>query len=589
MTRCVTCLSWNRTIPSRRRAVQSDALSGSATASSAPAPPRCALVRRASDAGGLLVHDDDDAAVEPAALAAQRRVAAGPPRQLAGRRGRALLLQLEGAEEGRPAADEPARALAVPARSRHATATAQHDARSSMRRRRSSLSSRIRCAVKGCGRAPGRSSAGARRSSSRSSGRRSTTRGSSRTSRGSTTRGRSVAFYPGRYEPPNAPVRGPMSVPYDQRWRLLATFNGGFIYSDGHNGSSIGGKEYEPLKDGLATLVAYRDGRVDVKTWTGGPVAGPQIAFARQSLPLIVDHGRLNPALERQLAVGLHARQRGPRVAHRRRDRPARQPDLRRGGLSDGDHARADPAARGRGSRDAARHQPRVADADHLHAPRRPRLRSRWCPTTSSRRRATSSRTTATSSPSTGACRARSPCRSSDDAAPCLTGAPPPEYLEDAGGADRQQADDDDVQVAGGEQSSTTIRMPKNVSASTGVGTAPIRARRHRGSGVRPVLEAVAAPRAELAVGAGRAVERERRRLVELGIIDPVRPPANPERTTRDPTFAALDDVECPLPLTTVDPHPASHLLHRGGRRPMRSAELDPTSVVPRTRDASLP
>jgi hypothetical protein len=107
----------------------------------------------------------------------------------------------------------------------------------------------------------------------------------------------SVAFYPGRYEPPSAPLRGPMSVPYGQRWRLLATFNGGFIYRDGHNGSTINGTEYEPLKDGLATLVAYRDGRVDVKTWTGGPVADPQIAFARQSLPLIVDKGRLNPAL----------------------------------------------------------------------------------------------------------------------------------------------------------------------------------------------------------------------------------------------------------------------------------------------------
>jgi hypothetical protein len=107
----------------------------------------------------------------------------------------------------------------------------------------------------------------------------------------------SVAWYPGRYEPPNAPVRGPMSIPYDQRWRLLATFNGGFVYKDGGNGSSIGGRGYEPLKRGLATLVAYRDGRVDVATWHGGPVAGPQIAFARQSLPLIVDNGRLNPAL----------------------------------------------------------------------------------------------------------------------------------------------------------------------------------------------------------------------------------------------------------------------------------------------------
>jgi len=107
----------------------------------------------------------------------------------------------------------------------------------------------------------------------------------------------SIAWYPGRYEPPNAPLRGPMSVPYGERWRLLATFNGGFIYRDGSNGSWIDGRSYEPLKAGLATLVAYRDGRVDVKTWHGGPVAGPNVAFARQSLPLIIDDGRLNPAL----------------------------------------------------------------------------------------------------------------------------------------------------------------------------------------------------------------------------------------------------------------------------------------------------
>jgi Phosphodiester glycosidase len=106
-----------------------------------------------------------------------------------------------------------------------------------------------------------------------------------------------LAFYPGRYEPPDAPVRGPMSVPYGQRWRLLATFNGGFTYIDGHNGSSINGRSYEPLKAGLATLIGYRNGRIDIKTWNGPANAGPQVAFARQSLPLIIDKGRLNPAL----------------------------------------------------------------------------------------------------------------------------------------------------------------------------------------------------------------------------------------------------------------------------------------------------
>jgi membrane protein DedA with SNARE-associated domain len=107
----------------------------------------------------------------------------------------------------------------------------------------------------------------------------------------------SLAWYAGRYEPPKAPVRGPMMVPPGQRRRLLATFNGGFIYTDGHNGSSVNGRTYEPLKDGLATLVGYSDGRVDIKRWSGGPNAGPGIAFARQSLPLIISDGRLNPAL----------------------------------------------------------------------------------------------------------------------------------------------------------------------------------------------------------------------------------------------------------------------------------------------------
>ncbi len=106
-----------------------------------------------------------------------------------------------------------------------------------------------------------------------------------------------LAWYPGRYEPPRAPSRGPYMVPQSQRWRLLATFNGGFTYVDGHNGSAVNGVTNEPLKDGLATLIGYRNGRVDVRTWTGGPTAPRSIAFARQSLPLIVVDGKLSPAL----------------------------------------------------------------------------------------------------------------------------------------------------------------------------------------------------------------------------------------------------------------------------------------------------
>jgi len=106
-----------------------------------------------------------------------------------------------------------------------------------------------------------------------------------------------LAYYPGRYEPPNAAVRGPMMVPYDQRWRLLATFNGGFTYVDGDNGSADNGRTNEPLKDGNATLVGYRDGRIAIVRWSGASTVGPDVAWARQSLAPIVWNGRLNPLL----------------------------------------------------------------------------------------------------------------------------------------------------------------------------------------------------------------------------------------------------------------------------------------------------
>ncbi len=107
-----------------------------------------------------------------------------------------------------------------------------------------------------------------------------------------------LAYYPGRYEPPHAAIRGPTMVPDSQRPRLLATFNGGFTYTDGDNGSTDNGLMNEPLKDGNATLVGYSDGRVDIVNWAGGPTTGAGIAWARQSLAPIIWNGQLNPALD---------------------------------------------------------------------------------------------------------------------------------------------------------------------------------------------------------------------------------------------------------------------------------------------------
>jgi Phosphodiester glycosidase len=106
-----------------------------------------------------------------------------------------------------------------------------------------------------------------------------------------------LAYYPGRYEPPSAVDRGPMMVPVDQRHRLLAAFNGAFTHVDTDNGSAVNGHTNEPLIDGNATLVGYRDGRVNIVKWTGGPNAPANVAWARQSLTPILWNGKPNPEL----------------------------------------------------------------------------------------------------------------------------------------------------------------------------------------------------------------------------------------------------------------------------------------------------
>jgi len=106
-----------------------------------------------------------------------------------------------------------------------------------------------------------------------------------------------LALYPGRYEPPHANPRGPMEVPQSQRWRLLATFNSGFTYGDGHGGFFVDGRSVTPLRRGQGTVVAYKNGRVDVVSWRGGASPPANVVLARQNLPLIVSAGRPNPLL----------------------------------------------------------------------------------------------------------------------------------------------------------------------------------------------------------------------------------------------------------------------------------------------------
>jgi hypothetical protein len=108
----------------------------------------------------------------------------------------------------------------------------------------------------------------------------------------------STWLYPGLSEPGvSLPSRGPMEVPMDMRSRLVATFNSGFKVADSGGGFAEGGHTYAPMQDGIATILRYRSGRVDVIDWRGGPNVGPEVVYARQNLPLIVSGGKPNPEL----------------------------------------------------------------------------------------------------------------------------------------------------------------------------------------------------------------------------------------------------------------------------------------------------
>lgn len=95
-----------------------------------------------------------------------------------------------------------------------------------------------------------------------------------------------------------------MKVPDALRSALLATFNSGFTYKDSLGGFAVHGRTIEPMRAGQATVVEYADGRVDVRSWTGGSSVGTDVVLARQNLPLLVDGGTPSASLADEAAWG---------------------------------------------------------------------------------------------------------------------------------------------------------------------------------------------------------------------------------------------------------------------------------------------
>ncbi len=107
-----------------------------------------------------------------------------------------------------------------------------------------------------------------------------------------------LAYVPGLAEPPE-PLedRGNGEVPPSKRGRLVATFNGGFPLETSNAGLIYRGKVKETMVNGIATVVAYRNGKVNIVRWGYGPGAPKNVWFAKQNLPPIIYEGKLNPNL----------------------------------------------------------------------------------------------------------------------------------------------------------------------------------------------------------------------------------------------------------------------------------------------------
>jgi hypothetical protein len=107
-----------------------------------------------------------------------------------------------------------------------------------------------------------------------------------------------LEYVPGLDEPPEPlPRRGTGEVPPASRRRLVATFNGGFPLETSNSGLIYRGKVVESMVNGIATVVEYRDGRIDIVRWHQGSGAPADVWFAKQNLPPIVYEGKLNPNL----------------------------------------------------------------------------------------------------------------------------------------------------------------------------------------------------------------------------------------------------------------------------------------------------
>lgn len=105
-------------------------------------------------------------------------------------------------------------------------------------------------------------------------------------------------LHPGAEDPGPGNWKTPATIPPGSRTGLMATFNGGFKIASAGGGFYLNGASKGALQRGAASMVYYRDGRVQIGTWETDVHMTPQVKGVRQNLRLIVNHGKVPASVD---------------------------------------------------------------------------------------------------------------------------------------------------------------------------------------------------------------------------------------------------------------------------------------------------
>jgi len=89
-------------------------------------------------------------------------------------------------------------------------------------------------------------------------------------------------------------IKGTGMIPKDAHSQLLAAWTGGFKGPHGSFGMWVEGREFLPLRNGLASVVSYKDGSIKLGEWGRDITWDDSISGVRQNAVLLVDKGEVS-------------------------------------------------------------------------------------------------------------------------------------------------------------------------------------------------------------------------------------------------------------------------------------------------------